>query len=120
VARPRLARLDDPGQSRLVLAVGAAEASQPGDLVVHSGLLQQQRVARRQRLHLGVREGLLADVVHLATGDVAAHHLVDERRLPLRRLPHEDVEGAFGDVAQDRHLGVLVPLAQGTPIALLV
>ena len=70
------------------------------------------------RLDLGVGELLAADVLGAAGGVVAGHHPRDEAGLGLESLPHVGVERAFGDVAVDRHLLVLVLLTQDAAVAL--
>ena len=69
------------------------------------GLGQRQHggVAGGDGFDLGVGELLAADVLGLAHGAVAGHDLGDEPGLGLQGLPHIGIEGAFGDVAVDRH-----------------
>jgi len=43
---------------------------------------------------------------------------MDEGGLALDGLPHVDVEAALGGVAENRHLVVLVALAQSPPLPL--
>ena len=64
------------------------------------------------------RERVVADVLDLADVEPAAHHLVDEPRFALDRLPAVGVKAAFDDVAVDLDLGVLVALAQDAALAL--
>src|SRR5690606_20380059 len=64
-------------------------------------------------------EFLAADVLGTTLSVVAAHHLADEAGLGFQRLPHVGVEAAFGDVAIDGDLLVLVALAENAAIALL-
>lgn len=59
-------------ESVLVVVVGALEPGETGDVCVDGGLLQHEGVAGGERLHLGEGEGLVADVVDIAVGQVAA------------------------------------------------
>ena len=109
----------DRGAQRVVSALpGALHAAQPLDLGVDLGLLEDQRVAGRDRLELGEADHVLADVLDLADVQAAAHELVDEPGLALDRLPHVGVERPFGDVPVDPDGRVLVALAQDSPVAL--
>jgi hypothetical protein len=105
-------------ESVLVVVVGTFEAGEPGDVSVDGGLLQHERVTGGEGLDLREGEGLVADVVDVAIGQVAAGDLGDERGLPFEGLPHVGVEAALGDVAQDADLGVLVALAEDAAVAL--
>ena len=95
-----------------------SQAAQPFDLGVDLGLLEDQRVAGRDRFELGEAEHVIADVLDLANVKPAAHHLVDEPGFALDRLPHVGVKRPFGDVAVDPDGRVLVALAQDPPVAL--
>jgi hypothetical protein len=56
----------------LVVLVGALEAGEPGDVRVDGGLLQHERVTGSEGLHLSEGQGLVADAVDVAVGQVAA------------------------------------------------
>ena len=111
--------VEGAAEAVLVVVVGSFESGETGDVGVDRGLLQDERVAGGERLDLGEGQGLVADVVDVAVGQVASGHLGDERGLPFEGLPHVGVEAALGDVAQHPDLGVLVPLAEDASIALL-
>ncbi|MCB9376930.1 MAG: hypothetical protein H6515_13830 [Microthrixaceae bacterium] len=72
-----------PPESVLVVVVRSLEPGEPCDTGIHGGLLQHKRVAGGKRLDLSEGEGLVADVVDIAIGQVAASDLGDERGLPL-------------------------------------
>jgi hypothetical protein len=91
---------------------------EPGHFRVHAGLFDDQRVARSQRLHFGIRQRRQLHVFQRADALVALHHLGDETRLGLQCLPHVAVETAFRDVAEDLHVLALIALAQDAPLAL--
>ena len=76
-------------------------------------------IAGGDGFHLGVGQLLAADILGLAHGAVAGHDLVDEPGLGLQGLPHIGIEGAFGDVAEDRDFLVRIALAQDAAVALL-
>ena len=115
-----------PGKSRTLRratycssSVVLLQEGEPLQLGVGLGQGQHRRVARRNRLDLGVGEFLAADVLGTAGGVVAGHDLGDEPGLGFQGLPHIGVERSFGDVAVDRHFLVLVALAEDAALALL-
>ena len=114
-----LQRLLAVAQLPLVALPRAAGALQPLDLGHRRGVVENQRVAGRQRLDLGEAHGVVGDVVDLAQVELAAGDLPDERRLALDGLPVVGVKRLLDDVADDLDLGVLVALAQGAAVALL-
>src|SRR3546814_20526844 len=59
----------------LIVVVRSLETCEAGDVGIHCGLLQDERVAGRESLHLSEGEGLVADVVDVSVGQVAASHL---------------------------------------------
>jgi len=105
-----LGAADGVPQHGLPAVVGPAQPFERGHGVVGLGLVEDEGVTGRQRLDLAVGQGVLADVVDLAGVEPALHHLPDEPGFALHGLPGVGVEGAFGDVAVDRDLGVLVAL----------
>ena len=76
----------------LRLIVLGAKSGQPHDFDVHLGFLHDQRVARGDRLNLGVRKGGRVQVLDPACDRLAGHHLSDEFGFGLQRLPHVGVE----------------------------
>src|SRR5258708_28807899 len=62
----------------LVAVVGTLSALQAGERGVGFGLVHEQRVAGRERLHLAERQGRVADVGDLAGVEAAVHDLADE------------------------------------------
>mmetsp|Transcript_21738 Transcript_21738/g.84786 ORF Transcript_21738/g.84786 Transcript_21738/m.84786 type:complete len:418 (+) Transcript_21738:9334-10587(+) len=124
--QPALQRLDQHRQPRHLALVRIALVAPHGEqrrqlchLRIHARLLDHQRIARGQRLHLRVRQRREFHVLDRPQPLVAAHHLRDETRLGLQGLPHVAVETALGDVAEDLHVFALVALAQDAPFALL-
>jgi len=71
----------------LVVHVSPPEPTEPGHFRVDGRLLQDERIASGERLDLGVRERLVADVVYVPIDGSAGGHLVDEGGLPLDGLP---------------------------------
>ena len=96
-----------------------AQASQPGQLGVHAGLFNDERVAGRDGFDFGEGEGGAVNVLDAPQVALPRHHLPDEADLGFEGLPHIGVEGLFGDIAEDLHLGVGVVLAQDAALALL-
>src|SRR5205823_1799527 len=76
-------------------------------------------VARGDRLHLGIRQLLAADVVGTPHGALAPHDLRDELRFCFEGLPDVTVEGTNGYVTGDGDNFVLVALSQDSAVALL-
>ena len=76
----------------LLIEVVLLEQGEPLQFGVGLGERQHRRVARRDRLDLGVGEFLAADVLGTAGGVVAGHDLRDEPGLGLQCLPHIGVE----------------------------
>ena len=95
------------------------EQGEPLQFGVGLGEREHGRVARRDRLDLGIGEFLAADVLGPAGGVVAGHDLRDEPGLGFQCLPHISVERSFGDVAVDRDFLVFVALAEDAAVALL-
>jgi hypothetical protein len=94
------------------------EQVEPLQLGVGLGQREYRRVAGGNRLDLGVREFLPADVIGAAGGVVAGDDPADEACLGFERLPHIGVERSLRDVARDRHLLVVVSLSQNAALAL--
>ena len=94
------------------------EDAEPLQLGVGLGEREHGGIPRRDRFHLGIGEFLSTDVFGTADDIIACHDLADEPRLGLQGLPHVGVERSFGDVAKDRHLLVLIALAQDSAFAL--
>ena len=76
----------------LLVGVVLLQDGQALDLGVRLGQRQHGGVAGGDGLDLGVGELLAADVLGLADGEVAGHHLGDEPGFGLQRLPHIGVE----------------------------
>ena len=100
------------------LQVRGAQLVEPADFGVDPDLFHDRRVARGDRLDLGVGERPAIEVLGGAHRDAAGHHLLDEAGLRLQGLPHVGVERAFRDIAVDPHFRVEVALAQDAPLAL--
>ena len=76
----------------LLVQVVLFEKVEPLQLGVGLGERQHRRVARRNRLDLGVGEFLAADVLGAAGGVVAGDDLGDKPGLGFQGLPHIGVE----------------------------
>jgi hypothetical protein len=96
-------------EAALVVVVGAGAAVEFGHLGLDASLFDDEGVAGGQGLDLGVGQHVLADVVDLPAGDVAAHDLVDEPGFAFADLPHVDVEAALGGVANDESWSFWLP-----------
>ena len=110
---------DGGSQGVQAAVVVALQALQAGQLGLGLGVLEQQRVTRRQCLDLVVGQRVVADVLDRAHIEAAAHDLGDERRLTGDGLPTISIEACLCHVAQDTHLGVEVALADDAPLPLL-
>jgi hypothetical protein len=77
--RPLLRAGPERAELLLFLLAGTFEACEAGDVGVDAGLLHDERVAGGKRLDLGEGQDLLAEVVDVAVGQVAAGDLGDER-----------------------------------------
>lgn len=73
-------------KAALLAGVRPGEAFVLGQLRLHSGLFDHEGVACGKGFDFGVGEDVLADVVEVAAGDLAAHDLVNEPGLPLEGL----------------------------------
>ena len=103
----------------MFLGVGGAKSREPHQFGVHLCLLDHERIAGRDGFDFGVGERGGVHVLEAANGHVAGHHLGDELRLRLQRLPHVGVERAFGDVAVNLNVRIRVALAENAAFALL-
>lgn len=64
---------------------------------------KQLGLSRRDGFHLGIRQHPRINVLQMPDVRVAGHHLMDEFRLRLQRLPHIRIKAAFGDVTINLH-----------------
>ena len=89
------------------------QRTQPFDVVIELHLLQVPGIPGRHRFRRrgGIPQLVAAQVFRGAGIQITGLDLADEPGFPLHR-PRVDVEGRFGDVVEDLHTGVLVPLAQ--------
>ena len=85
---------------------------------VDRGFLDHERVAGSDRFHLGVSQRCGIHVFGAADGGIAGHHLGDEAAFRFQGLPHVGVEAAFGHVAEDFDVFVLVSLPNDAAFAL--
>ena len=101
------------------LGVGPLQRLQPGDLLAHLELLNDQRVVAGDGADLCGGHGKVAVAVRLTSVVFARHDLVNEGRLPLQVVPLAAVKGLLGHVGEYRYLVVLVALPQGPALVLL-
>ena len=73
---------------------------------------------RRSGLDFRIGQRAAVEVFRLSHGRLPAHHLLDEARLGLQRLPHITVKASFRHVPEDLHFFALVALAQDASFAL--
>jgi hypothetical protein len=103
----------------LFLGMGGTQPREADQFRVHLGFFNHQRIARCNGLHLGVGQRRGVQIFKPPNRHVATHHLRDELRLRLQRLPHIGVKAALRDVAKNLDDGILVSLPQNPPLALL-
>jgi hypothetical protein len=96
--RPLMSGRPEGAEALLVVVMGAFEAGEAGDVGVDAGLLHDAWVAGGQGLDLGEGQDLLAQVVDLALGQIAAGDLADERSLPFEGLPSPNFESAVNSM----------------------
>jgi hypothetical protein len=110
---------DFPSNVALLVRMNGTELVELADFGVNLDLLDDGRIAGRDRLNLGVRESATVEVLCCPDRRFAAHNLLDKACLGFQRLPHIRVEGALCHIAVDLNLFVRIALSQDSPLTLL-
>lgn len=106
------AELSPTAELALIAVVRGLKALEPLHLGGRPRMLEKQRIPRRERFDLVVRQRGFANVaLELPYITRRLHQLSDEGRLARDGLPEIRVERPFGDVAKNLHFGVRIPLA---------
>ena len=103
----------------MLVVVGGFQGLEPRHLNIQIHFLLDHRIARRQRLDLGIRQRCIVQIIRTAGRAFARHNLPDELLFGFQKLPHIAVEGRFCDITILIHLGIGVALADHAPVALL-
>ena len=98
--------------------MGRAKSGKPHQLSVHLGFFNHKRIAGSDGFDLGVSQRGGFQVFEATDRHIAAHHLGDELRLGLQRLPHIRVERAFTDVAKNLDDWILIALPENPSLPL--
>ncbi len=98
-------RLQLPLQIAAAVAPDRVEAREAGEFDFDGDLFQDLRVAGGDGLDLRGGDHHVVHVFRGARGHVTRHDLGDEAGLALEGLPYIYIEGLFGDVIEDTHLG---------------
>ena len=94
------------------------QAGKARNLGIHACLLDHHRVARGNGFHFSVGKRRAINVLDAPQVALAIHHLGDEARFGLQRLPHIRVKRPLGDVTVDLNFGVCVALAENSAFTL--
>ena len=103
----------------MLVVVGGFQGLEPRHLNIQIHFLLDHRIARRQRLDLGIRQRCIVQIIRTAGRAFARHNLPDELLFCFQKLPHIAVKRRFCDITILIHLGIGVALTNHAPIALL-
>ena len=103
----------------MLVVVGGFQRFEPRHLNIQIHFFFDHRIARCQRLDLGIRQRCIVQIIRTAGRAFAGHDLPDELLFGFQKLPHIAVKRRFCDVTILIYFGIGVALANHTTIALL-